>query len=457
LPPAEARKLQRLAAQQYLRSGRIEEGTALARGLLYTAGLGYPNSTFGAITQLLWHRCRLSISGTRFTRRRHDEVPSRLLERVDTVGAVYQELSAFDPILGALLHAHFLRDALRAGEPLRVLQGLSWEVFHLSVLGGHSNERRAVQVLAVLDTLATELGTPYAAATRDMARAAFGLFSGRYPTALEPARNAERLFREQCTGASFESGWVTMLKYSTLEFTDNLCEMTQETPQRARKTAERDDHFTIGVLMMSVANSHLAAGDAALAMDFLNKQREKLGSGSTTFHHLLVHRTADTLLYQGKGAEALRYAMDEWAHIKKSGLYRGRFMQAVCHYMRARCAFSALTETRDRTLIPLVEQDLKHVAKLRCFSGLPSCLRAALYLWEGSADTAKELMLEGWNALKHDQLDRYAMCAARRLGELTRDEQGSVLIAEADAGLKSQGIISPERWTALHLGEFRQP
>jgi eukaryotic-like serine/threonine-protein kinase len=454
---SDGRRLQRLAAQQYMRSGRIEEGKELAQVLLRHVGLEYPEDSVGAVTRFVWHRGMLALRGLDIVERDSVEVPSELLERIDTLGAIYQELSISDPLRGAVLHAQFLRGALSAGEPVRALQGLAWEVFHRSVLGGRRNERRATRAVEALEMLGTRIGTPYAQATCQMAYAVRALFTADYHTAIAAAREAERLFQSDRSPASSERGWVAFFRYMALEFAGDMREMLDETPQRARDAAERDDLFTMRLLIMAMVKAYLAADDPATAMAFLDTQRSRLGPGFTTFHHLVFHRTADTLLYQGRGREAFDYTMRLWSQIERSHAYRGPFTRSTVHYLRARCALAAQGRGGDeRCMQAMIERDLELVAREGYLSGMPECLHGALLHSGGQTGTARTAVERGLALLQRDRLERYALCAQRRLGEIMRGEAGAALVAAADSGLFRHGVRNPARWAALHVGALHR-
>jgi eukaryotic-like serine/threonine-protein kinase len=450
-----ATELQRMAARQYLRSGRIEEGAALSRILLEQVGLSYPENSGAAAARFLWNRALLSARGYKFTLTQGTPLPRKLAQRLEVLGSVYQELSAWDPLRGALLHAIFLRDALRSGDATRILQALAWEVFHLSVLGGPANERRASEVLAIVDGLRESLATPYATATYNLAKAMFALLTGRYRDAIEPAAEAERLFRDQCKGASFEAGCATTIRYGALEFAGNLKQMTLEVPQRVREAAEREDHFASALLVMSLAHSHLAAGRPAEALRVLDEHRARLGPGFTTTHHFIMHRTVEALLSLDDGTRALDYALEQWPRMRESRLYRGHFMRSVCHYMRARCAFAAYRRNPSPELMRMAEKDLRTVARLKYFSGYPAALRASILHHQGDRNGALELITQAVALFERDQLDRPATYARRRRGEMIGGTEGKAMLSDADAQLAAQGIADPGHWVSIHLGSIQ--
>ncbi|HEX2675300.1 MAG TPA: AAA family ATPase, partial [Polyangiales bacterium] len=193
----EARKLQLDATQQLLRSGRYDRGLELARGLLSSAGLGYPETAAHAVASCLWSNARLAARGLDFSLGKAPANGAALM-RVDTLGAMFRELSVVDPLRGTALQLLYLREALDAGEPHRIQLGLAWQAFNTALLGGPAVERRVRAILDRAERLANEVGTPYAHATWQMAKAGCAFFFGRYEEVKEPVRVARETFREQC-------------------------------------------------------------------------------------------------------------------------------------------------------------------------------------------------------------------------------------------------------------------
>ena len=62
-PTGESLELQRRAAEQLLRSGRIDQGFPVLRAVLAKVGLRYPRTTLGSILSVLYHRLRIRLRG----------------------------------------------------------------------------------------------------------------------------------------------------------------------------------------------------------------------------------------------------------------------------------------------------------------------------------------------------------------------------------------------------------
>jgi len=442
-------RLRRLAAQQYLRSGHVSEGMALADALLRELGMALPLTDGKAVATFLWQRARLRLAPPAPAR---GSKPAFDQQRLETLAVMFQELSVADPLRGAVLHGEYLLCAMRADDPEQLAKALAWEVFHLSVIGGAGNETRARAALLKLEGICEKLATPYAHAMVCIAETALLFFSGRYAESLGPSAKAYELLRG-ATGAYWERSWISLLRFGALEYVGDMSELAKEAPIRAREADERDDRFTLGLLIMSVAYAHLMADAPDEAMRFLESQQKRLGAGFSTFHHLMIHRTADALLYQGKAVEACAFIEQHWAQILSSHPCRGRLMRAVSFCMRARATTSAYAATRDSAYRRTALSDLRALSRLQSgYRGFVTALHANVLTTDGHREKAAELLDRAIIEFDRDQVTRFAVCARRRLGEVLNDARGANLIDAADRELKSQGVLVPESWISVHLG-----
>ncbi|MDD9934995.1 MAG: hypothetical protein OXT09_15395, partial [Myxococcales bacterium] len=308
-PPAEMRRLQRLAAQQYLRSGRMQQGGELAKRLLSDVGIRSPKSPAGLLAAIVWNRGLVAAQGSRPKPRRRPSHETRQHERVETLAALFREFGATEPLTGALLQAHYLRSSIASGDPAHLLQAFAWQAF---MNAWDANERGAHHCLDIVGRLAREVDTPYAEATAAMARAGANLFLGKFTSVREPAARAEAIFREQCTGASWERVVTTTFRFGAIEQTGGFQDVLLDTPHLEREGRERDDRFTFGFLALSAPLAHLLRDDPEAALRLLEEQRSALGETFDNFHMWVMNRTVDSLIYAGRAHEACDYLDEHW-------------------------------------------------------------------------------------------------------------------------------------------------
>ncbi len=449
-----ARMMQRCAAQQFLRSGRIDQGVALTKSLFAGAKLEYPETEARALGSIVWHKTRLSIRGLDFQLRQAHEIAPATLERIDTLGAVFRELGVFDPLRGTAFQVQYLREALRAGEPHRVQQGLAWEAFNVALLGGPRVEQRVRAILERAETLASTVGTPYATATWQMARAGCCFFFGRYEEVLAPAEEARRSFREHCSGCSWEQNLLTSFRLGALEETGDLSEIAQEAPAQARQARERDDEFAKGFLALSVPLAHLMADDPARAMRLLEEQAQRLGPDFTTLNLWVMNRVADTLIYQGRGAEAHAHYERTWPAFTKSYLYRSKMFFVLGNWFRTRCAIAAAT-TPDHPALAIADSCAAALQRSRRSDGECWSLiaRAGIAAKRGRTQLARSLLDDAISRCESHQMKLFGLYA--RYHREHRERPGHSQPCENIlARLRAQGVVAPERWIATYAPGF---
>ena len=94
----EALELRRRAAEQFLRSGHIDEGVKVLQGVLAAVGLKMPRTPRRALFSLLWRTVLLRLRGLRFRERKAEELAPGLLSQIDACWSAALGLSLVDPL-----------------------------------------------------------------------------------------------------------------------------------------------------------------------------------------------------------------------------------------------------------------------------------------------------------------------------------------------------------------------
>ncbi|HKU39754.1 MAG TPA: hypothetical protein VJR89_16450, partial [Polyangiales bacterium] len=287
----DASTLRRKAAQQFLRSGRVEEGTRLLEQLLSEVGVSGFHSNARVLTRLLWNKSVLRFSTFAMPPANDRTITPQQSQQLETLAAAFREVSAIDMVRGSFLHTQFLRSAIKAAEPSRVLEGVAWEALHLAHSHGIKAQARVERLLRRSDELATQLGTHQAQATVNLARAACYVGLARFREAYPLARDAERTLREHCPGTYWERSLVMSIRYACVELIGSLRELADEAYVRAREANERDDGFSRAWLGVHAHMAQLMQGDSEGALRALQEERAHLGENFTTFHLWVMTRT----------------------------------------------------------------------------------------------------------------------------------------------------------------------
>jgi serine/threonine protein kinase len=454
--PSEARKLERLAAQQYLRSGHLEQGLPLTVRLLERSGSSYPHGPKAALGAYLLERARLMLAPVRYVEHREQEISPEVSERLDTLEAVFKEVTAFDPVRGALLHARFLRESLRYGDPARVTLALAWEAINTGLLSGESKAGRVQSLLATTDEFTLRVKTPYARATALVARAACELSCGQPRDVEELASRAEQIFRNECRGAAWEAAFARTWRYAGIELAGNLATLVHEAADNERDAREKGDNYSISTLTLVVPMAHLMRDDANAALQHLEAQSARLSGDFNSFHLWVMDRTTDAHLYAGNSLTAWEYLESRWKQFKSSSLSRARLLHINGLFLRGRAAVAGARESRRDELTRIAREAARELRKFSRPDAIAySCLlQAALARNADDAGRARLYLEHAVTTCVASGLRNFELYAKRNLAVLSGASAGQAIRAEVDAELEAKGVQRPERWTRAYAPGF---
>ncbi|HEX3449899.1 MAG TPA: protein kinase, partial [Isosphaeraceae bacterium] len=203
---AETLELKRLASTQLLISGHVEEGLTLLRTLLGPLGMNMPATAGRAQLSLRWHRALLGLRGLKFRIRDESQISAMDLTRIDLCWSAVAGLSMIEPIRGADFQTRGLLLALKAGEPARVARALTMEAGHRSTIGTATS--RIAKFLNAAEDIAQRLDSPYLHGMVSLARGVESVMLGRWKAAQTALDQAEQIFRNRCTGVTWERDTV---------------------------------------------------------------------------------------------------------------------------------------------------------------------------------------------------------------------------------------------------------
>jgi hypothetical protein len=445
-----ARELRRLAARQYLRGGRVDAGIALAIRALEEVGVRVPRGRFSGAAEFLWQRGLLHCRGFGVATSGRP-CSATELERLDTMGDLFPELVYVDNLLAAQLQARFLRNAMAAGDLARTLHGIVWEVYISAWSKGSSGGRHVRRMSSLAERLADRVDTPYARAMLQVARAAELMYiDGRFVDAQQVAMQAQRDLQEYCPGTTWEREIALSLRLVCFEFTGEWQALQTITGERLQDAHDRDDRFAMLLLLLSVPCSHLMRDEPGAALEFLERQRDRLGPGYTTFRYLWLVRSVEMLGYMGRAVEAVALMRSEWRKMRQSRFGRSPFISEGFHYFLTRCLLGAYAQTRNRIYRRMAADVIRRYGNRETVYGLfQRGFRWALHADDGSIADALVVLDEAAEELTARQCAAGGVYFRRQGSELRGD---TAAVASIDADLRAHGIANPGRWARFCVG-----
>ncbi|MFO0588753.1 MAG: protein kinase [Polyangiaceae bacterium] len=456
MPPAEALDCRRRAAEQFLRSGHIDEALEAFREVLAAIGMEMPSTPRRALVSLLARIVQVKLRGLEFEERAEKDVPAEDLLRIDTCFAVSSGLGLVDTIRGYYFQERGLLLALQAGEPHRVARALAVEASYSSAEGGPARERTA-RLLERSEALSTKLLHPYARAWATAAAGIAATLEGRWSDGHSYCERAEATFRDKCTGVAWEIDTMRWWSLWSMAYLGKLAELGRRVPERLREAEDRGD------LYANVCHSTGLANFVDLARDAPEEARARSRNAlarwsQRTFHvehwwATLGERQID--MYQGNFASAWTDLQADWAKLEGSLLLRtAQLTRLEALHLRGRCALAlAAASQGDRraSLARDAERDARRMSKENepWSAPLAALLLAGVAEVRGDTSLARACLLESTPGFETADMNLYATAARFRLGQIEGGDAGRALFVDADRWLREEGVTSPARFVGM--------
>jgi len=453
---SEKLELQRRAAQQYLISGHVDEGLSVLRDVLAAVGMTLPTTPRRALMSLLFHNALIRLRGFGFRQRGTDVIQADVLKRIDVCWAANCGLSVTDCIRGADFHARGLLLSLRAGEPYRIARALAFQAVYVSADGSRSR-RRTTKLLQAADDLARNVSHPHALGMLALARGLTAYMEGLWDVGILNCDHASEIFRDRCTGVTWELNTVNIVALWSLAFTGSLVELASRRALLLREARERGDlHAEITLSTVSLAR--LAEDDPD---GLLEEVREAMSRwpypGFHVQHYHCMQSTVNTYLYKGDWAFARTYLDEQWPAYAGSLLSRFQLARVDTLFSKSRVALAAATSSAD-------SRSLERIA-LRCArrlerenvawaTAMARLVRAGVAGVRGEGPRAAARLAEAAAAFDAVNMPLYAASARRRLGEILGGDEGAAMVADADSLMTGRGVRKPARLAAMYAPGF---
>jgi hypothetical protein len=456
MPAAEALDCRRRAAEQFLRSGHIDEAFETYRDVLAAIGMQLPPTTTRAFIALVGRLVQAKLRGIKFTERDEKDIPAEELLRIDTCFAVSAGLGLVDTVRGYYFQERCLLMSLAAGEPHRIARALALEASYSSSEGGRKKERTA-ELLREAERLASQLEHPFSLAWATGAGGMAATLEGRWAEGHARCERAEAMFRDRCTGVAWEIDTMRWFSMWSMAYLGKLAELGRRVPDRLREAEER------GNLYANVCWSTGLASLVLLAKDAPAEARARSGDAlarwsQRTFHvehwwAMLGDRQVD--LYEGHGAAAWDRVLVEWPRLDASLLRLGvqlTLLEAL--HLRGRCALARARSAppgERQDLLAEAERDARRMLKEEqpWSTPLAGLLEAGVAALRGHAGTARHRLAQAARGLEAADMALYAAAARFRLGQVEGGDAGRAARQEAEAWLRREGVAAPARFVGM--------
>ncbi len=406
--------LERAAAAHFLRCGRIDDGTQLARRVATTLGLDLGVTANRMLGKITLERIRNRWRGMALA-----PVPS-LTEglEADACYSLSNGMAMIDLVRAAWFTSRGVRHALDSGAPDRAARALAMEAALLAGRG-RAQVARARETLAQARAFATRAGDPSVLALVELAAGLVALQLCDHRATRDHCERAVAMFRTGVAGVAFEqhiAEYYAIVADYWLGAWGRLAVHKQALVRVAEATQDRFARLSaksgVGMIGDLIAGASADALHAEIAASQREWPRER--APATYLRQLVAATMVDR--YHGRDRDAAARLDAGWPH-----LVRARALTSE----QARGTLLAL-----RALVYLRVDRLGEArADARALRGLPA-MRGPAALTEAAlahlaGDDASALLDEGIAACTADGLEAYAAAARERRGRLRGGDAGA--------------------------------
>jgi hypothetical protein len=259
------------------------------------------------------------------------------------------------------------------------------------------------------------------------------------------------------TEVSWESSTAKMLLIWFLGWGGRIREVSDQVPGILDEARSRGDVYTL-VMIRSCAPAHLADLAADNPDRAIEETSQALAQWSQARYDLPHFSAAfggvECELYAGRFEQARNRVLREWPAMKRSLLSRRcQTFRIMMYYMRGRTALATWTQQRDDRIL---FREIEHYASLLTNARSPwgaalgDALRSSVEFGRGRLHEAIFLLDRAEAMLRKQDFRLLAAAVSRRRGEL-EGQSGSARIEAADAFMRSENILRPDRMKSMIL------
>ncbi len=444
--PCAVMDLKRNAAEQFLRSGHIDEGIEQISAVLAECGMSLARIPRREYLSFILRREIRRARGTHFKPGRAEGISPWPLRRVDVWWSVATGLALVDTFRGADYQSRQMLLALKAGEPYHVARAMAMEAGYSSADGWRARERTAV-LLERARVLASETGHPHAIGLVEMVDGIAAVLEGRWLDGLDRCGLAAATLRERCTNVTWERFNADIYALIALMWLGRFGELAVRIPAVMDEASDRGDLYAETYIRSALQwplrlvedKPDEARSDEERAMAVWSHA----GYHINHYHDLLAG--SEILLYRGDAIGAWQRLDARWKDLKKSMLLSVQIVRIESAFLKARCAMAAANATRDQHLHQIARQETSRLSSERGPWGpaLGSLLLAAMAINEGDASEAQKLE-KAEQLLNAVDMKLHAMIARRQRGVLVGD---SGMVFSATTAMQNEGVKNPDRYS----------
>nr|AYM52884.1 hypothetical protein [Sorangium cellulosum] len=466
--------LKRRAAEQYIKSGRFEQGWGEMRAVLEELGIPVPGSALGTVGTAMLRRIAFLARPVEVERKVFTPAPPDEQHRMDVLWSATTSWAIVNYTLSDLFRLMHLRRAVASGNASELCRALAYEASMEAHVGGRFFDGNVRKLLAKVEHLAQRTGDPYDRAWQHLALANVGYTGGRWRETAEACARADEVFRERCPGSAWERVTVAVFFHQTLAMLGDLTRLRGRLAELQKDAALRGDiHASCEAYINEPALVWLADDRIGEARE---RASQALAAQSTRAPRWPVNayrrqQYADLVAavyagaYQGDPWPAWAAVEAQWPAIKAAFLLPLRITGLFIRHARARAALAAAAALPNdrcappagvgrgwtrRALLEDARGQAQAIARdpAGCAAPLASLVRAGLARLDGGGFAAQRELARAIEGFDRHEMALYREAARYALGELRGGAEGAGLVRRAEAWMAEQGVKKPRSLVA---------
>ncbi|GIW43879.1 MAG: hypothetical protein KatS3mg077_1161 [Candidatus Binatia bacterium] len=450
---AEAPDLRRRAAEEYLMSGHVLEGTRILGTVLRQVGIGFPRSGGSALIRSAGRILPLWLSERRARAGRTQRPRTSAATRCDACHAAAKGLSFVDPPRGLYFSLHALRWALGSNDPGRVARALAFVGSNLLPMGGVFG-RWAARMIDRAGALARMTDDPYLEATTALAMAQSRMMDCRWRDMALLCQQARTTLRTRCRAVAWEISVADMARLRALEEVGDLVELYRQAAAMVQEAVRTGNVYAEVTGLLYEGFCLLAAGDSAAARRAAEESARRWQTTDFHVQHFYAARLASLCdLYDGAADKAGARFEKTWHELQRSGLFRHTIFRLDALIFRARLLLAQpgfLDETAGRlrrevaATIRALDRERRADA-----SGWALVFRASLASTTEATERSVELLTAAQQKFESAGMNLGAAVAGYRAAELWPGTRAEALAEQAGAVFAAAGVANPARFASV--------
>jgi serine/threonine protein kinase len=486
---AEVRELSLRAGELYIKAGLLAEGWRVMRELLAAFDVKVPTSPIPAMLGANWRRARFVLRTLDVDK---PALPSTAEDRIrlDLLWTVSTSLAMVNHMLSDAFRTMMLADFNKLESPSLRCRVLAIEVAMETHVGGPF-ERSSKRLLDQCELLSKQTGNRYDEAWRLLAVATVEFTHGRWRACAQACEEADRIFRDECTGAAWERSTVATYHWFSLAWLGELAELHTRLDDFILDAELREDVFGLveaytGQVVLAwlaadrvdLARERAEAGLARSTDQASSSERRWPENSYRRQHYCDLMASTHVALYRGDPALAWQAMLDQWKDMQSAFFITLRTVGLEIRFARARVGL-ALAElfardpelargrlyALDRRLADewnptkLLADVRKQVEVFRKDTNrfsqpMGDLIEAGAEMLEGRPEVAQRLLDSAVRGFDAVDMALHRACARYALGELLGGVEGVGMQEIAMEWMRGQGVVEPRRLAASQAVGF---